>query len=41
MAEYVELFVKYIPLLLLGLKNTIIIAVGGVALGTLDRKSVV
>ncbi len=35
MAEYVELFVKYIPLLLLGLKNTIIIAVGGVALGTL------
>lgn len=35
MAEYFELFVKYIPLLLLGLKNTIIIAVGGVALGTL------
>lgn len=35
MAEYIELFVKYIPLLLLGLKNTIIIAVGGVALGTL------
>ena len=35
MTEYFELFVKYIPLLLLGLKNTIIIAVGGVALGTL------
>ncbi len=35
MAEYFELFVKYIPLLLLGVKNTIIIAVGGVALGTL------
>ena len=35
MTEYFELFVKYIPLLLVGLKNTIIIAVGGVALGTL------
>ena len=35
MAEYFGLFVKYIPLLLLGLKNTIIIAIGGVALGTL------
>jgi glutamine transport system permease protein len=34
MVEYVELFVKYIPLLLLGLKNTIIIAIGGVAFGT-------
>lgn len=34
MAEYFALFAKYFPLLLMGLKNTVIIAIGGVILGT-------
>lgn len=34
MADYFSLFAKYLPLLLKGLQNTIIIAAGGVILGT-------
>lgn len=34
MADYFSLFAKYLPLLLKGLQNTIIIAIGGVILGT-------
>ncbi|MBO5057557.1 MAG: amino acid ABC transporter permease [Lachnospiraceae bacterium] len=35
MADYFSLFAKYLPLLLKGLQNTIIIAIGGVILGTI------